>query len=676
MKTEVYFWKSKIQLLLIASMLSASCFSQSQEIDSLQRVLASGINDTTRVNTLIALSIKYYIPPYEDAIRFATEAKDLAEVIGFKPGLGYAYKSIGLAYYLQSKPLEALLNWEKSLDAFEEVNYQRGVSNMLNNIGAIYFNEGNMTKALDYWLKSLRIAEAINDTLRIATAYVNLGAVYSGKEASQDMALNYYQKSIALSEILEDYDAIGASSVNIGEIYLAQENDTAALFYFQKALNAYRQTPTGNVPYALIGLAKVYYKRSDYNEAIQFLNEAYNLAVESDRSIERTQALIELGRIYKDKKEYTTAINKLHEAEHIADTLKMRNELKDVYEEMAYSYYRLGNYINAYQYQNHLLSIKDSIYNAAMDKNMQREALMYDIEKQQGEIEQLAIEKAIQDLDLRRQKTIRNATAISGILVLLLAAGLFNRYKYVRKTSKIIADEKERSDLLLLNILPEETAEELKSKGFATPKHYDKVSVLFTDFKGFTKIAEKLTPQQLVEELNRCFVEFDRIIDRYHLEKIKTIGDAYMCAGGIPVANDSNPVDIVNAALEIKAYMENLKREREARGQDYWELRIGVHTGPVIAGVVGKNKFAYDIWGDAVNTASRMESSGIPGKVNISGDTYQLVKDHFECIHRGKIAAKNKGEIDMYIVESPLNGKVSNLTELSKINHHDHNISK
>ena len=233
-----------------------------------------------------------------------------------------------------------------------------------------------------------------------------------------------------------------------------------------------------------------------------------------------------------------------------------------------------------------------------------------------------------------------------------MAGGLFNRYKYVRKTKKIIEDEKDRSEKLLLNILPHETAEELKEKGSATPKHYDMVSVLFTDFKGFTTIAEKLTPQQLVEELNQCFMEFDKIIDRNNLEKIKTIGDAYMCAGGIPVANETNPVDIVKAGLEIKAYMEKLKSDRESQGKDYWELRIGIHTGPVIAGVVGKNKFAYDIWGDAVNTASRMESSGIPGQVNISGTTYELIKDHFNCNHRGKIQAKNKGEIDMYIVES------------------------
>jgi len=254
------------------------------------------------------------------------------------------------------------------------------------------------------------------------------------------------------------------------------------------------------------------------------------------------------------------------------------------------------------------------------------------------------------------------------VLAIIIIYIVFRAFRFAKKTNKIlhkqkneierqkdeIEYERERSDKLLLNILPEETAEELKEKGSATPKHYDLVSVLFTDFKGFTNIAEKITPQQLVAELNNCFLEFDKIIDKHNLEKIKTIGDAYMCAGGIPSENTTNPFDIVKAGLEIKDYMENLKKEREAAGEDFWELRIGIHTGSVVAGVVGKNKFAYDIWGDAVNTASRMESSGVPGKVNISGTTYEIIKNHFKCTHRGKIKAKNKGEIDMYIVEDEI----------------------
>jgi class 3 adenylate cyclase len=203
-----------------------------------------------------------------------------------------------------------------------------------------------------------------------------------------------------------------------------------------------------------------------------------------------------------------------------------------------------------------------------------------------------------------------------------------------------------------LNILPAEVAEELKEKGHADAKQFDEVTVLFTDFKGFTAIAERLSPQDLVKDIDLCFKEFDRITEKYGIEKIKTIGDSYMCAGGLPVENLTNSRDTVNAALEIRDFMLAQKRIREAQGGSFFEIRIGIHTGPVVAGIVGVKKFAYDIWGDTVNIASRMESSGEPGKVNISGSTYELIKESFTCLHRGKIDAKHKGMIDMYFVEA------------------------
>jgi class 3 adenylate cyclase len=291
---------------------------------------------------------------------------------------------------------------------------------------------------------------------------------------------------------------------------------------------------------------------------------------------------------------------------------------------------------------------------AKLERNIQLLGNNPDIEKKLGDIDVLTKDLALQQLNLQRQRIAIYAATTTGFLLLVLVIGLFNRYKYIRKTKQIIEVEKALSEKLLLNILPEETARELKEKGTATPKQYEVVSVMFTDFKGFTSIAAKLTPDELIRELNYCFFEFDKIIDKFQLEKIKTIGDGYMCAGGIPVANETNPVDIVRAGLEIKAFMDQLKTEREKEGRDYWELRIGIHTGQVVAGVVGKNKFAYDIWGDAVNTASAMESSGLTGQVNISGKTYEFIKERFTCIYRGKVNAKNKGEIDMYIVENEI----------------------
>lgn len=211
--------------------------------------------------------------------------------------------------------------------------------------------------------------------------------------------------------------------------------------------------------------------------------------------------------------------------------------------------------------------------------------------------------------------------------------------------------EKQRSEQLLRNVLPEETSRELMIHGFARPQSYRRVSVLFTDFKGFTKTCEKMTPEQIIRELDAYFTKFDEIIGRHFGEKIKTIGDAYMCAGGIPLRNNSNPIDMVLTGLEMQQFMRESNVAKEQKGLEPWHLRVGIHTGRLITGVIGKKKFAYDIWGDAVNTASRMESSGEPEKVNISGTTYQYIKDWFDCTYRGKIAAKNKGEIDMYFVD-------------------------
>jgi class 3 adenylate cyclase/ligand-binding sensor domain-containing protein len=210
--------------------------------------------------------------------------------------------------------------------------------------------------------------------------------------------------------------------------------------------------------------------------------------------------------------------------------------------------------------------------------------------------------------------------------------------------------EKELTESLLLNILPKETADELQKRGKATARHYNQVSVLFTDFKGFTSFAESTRPEDLVQELDRCFIAFDDIIEKYYLEKIKTIGDAYMCAGGVPIRNSNNAVAIVLAGLAIRDFMQQLEEEKKQKGERFWEIRIGINTGPLTAGVVGKKKFAYDIWGDTVNTASRMESSSEPGKINISASTYELVKDYFDCTYRGKIDAKGKGAVDMYFV--------------------------
>ncbi len=275
----------------------------------------------------------------------------------------------------------------------------------------------------------------------------------------------------------------------------------------------------------------------------------------------------------------------------------------------------------------------------------------------QNKVDSLNVANA--ELAVRESKSERNFYLAAFVAVLLLAGGA--TYSFIRarqnaqilsEKNKIIRAEQERSENLLLNILPALVAEELKKNGSTSARYFEDVSVLFADFVGFSQIAEKLTPQQLVSELDTCFRAFDEIIARHGLEKIKTIGDAYMAAGGLPNGGGSQLRDMIQAARDMQDWLATWNAERSLKKQPLFEARIGIHSGPVVAGVVGSRKFAFDIWGDTVNIAARIEAAGEGGKINISGEVHDVVKKYFPCQYRGKIAAKNKGEIDMYFVEN------------------------
>lgn len=273
------------------------------------------------------------------------------------------------------------------------------------------------------------------------------------------------------------------------------------------------------------------------------------------------------------------------------------------------------------------------------------------------QLAQKTMEIREQEAELNLIRSRRNFWIAVGFGGLILAVATFLRYIGVKRYNHVleekntlIAKEKKRSEELLLNILPPSIAAELKEYGVAKAKFFPQATVLFTDFKNFTAIAEQLSPQELVEELNYCFKKFDQIIGIYGLEKIKTIGDAYMCVGGLPETSEGHALKTVQAAQAIQDFLYQWKKEKLEKEEVFFEARIGIHTGPLVAGVVGEKKFAYDVWGDTVNIAARMEASSQAGQINISSNTYELIKNDISCTHRGKIPAKNKGNIDMYFV--------------------------
>lgn len=253
---------------------------------------------------------------------------------------------------------------------------------------------------------------------------------------------------------------------------------------------------------------------------------------------------------------------------------------------------------------------------------------------------------------------IELSVRVKSILSLFkLIDNIANQASELEKQSQILEEErknlkkdKKKLDGLFTKIFPIEIAQQFKNKGKVDARQYRMVSILFTDFVGFSKLSVGLTPEEILKELNIFFTKFDRIVEKQHFKKIKTIGDAYMCVGGLPLRNKSNPIDACLVALRMQNFSKQYNKIRASRNLPLWQIRLGIHTGRVIAGMVGVSKLAYDIWGDAVNTASRMETACEPGKINISSETYKHVKEFFDCEYRGKIEVKNKGFIDMYYV--------------------------
>jgi adenylate cyclase len=644
--------RSRITFLVVFFLISQLCEGQAIRVDSLKKVLETEVGDTNKVNTLIEICQLEYRQNPVDVVVYGHEALELSSKLDFKKGKALANKFIGLGYYFQGDYWETINHWQQSLSNFETINDKVGVSNILNNIGAVYYAEGDDTKALEYYLRSLKAAEETTDTMRMVTANINIGTIYLKKESTHNKAQEYYLAALPLTEKLENPDAEGTVSVNLGEIYYVRGELDTALYYYERALDAFKMTNSGNIPYAMTSIGKVYMQRKDFTKAIELQNAAYEIAKLSDAKLEMTTSLLGLAETYVQQGDTKSSVSTYRIAEKIAEEIGAKNELRTAYEGLASSYAQLSDYNNAYRYQALLTDIKDTLYMAANDKKIQALEFNYELEKREGQIELLTKDKALQEVTIQQQKFVRNTFIVGFILILLVAFETMRNYFKKVKTNKILDQQNVEIENLVLNILPSEVATELRAEGRATPRHYESVSVLFTDFKGFTKIAEGLAPEELVAELNDFFIAFDEIAGRNNLEKIKTIGDAYMCAGGIPSRNETHPVDCVKAGLEMQEYMYQTNKTRESAGQQAWGLRIGIHTGPVVAGVVGKKKYAYDIWGNAVNIASRMESSGEAGKVNISAATHALVCGQFTCEFRGKIYAKNVGDIEMYFVES------------------------
>ncbi|HMF73841.1 MAG TPA: adenylate/guanylate cyclase domain-containing protein, partial [Flavitalea sp.] len=416
-----------------------------------------------------------------------------------------------------------------------------------------------------------------------------------------------------------------------------------AFEYFRKSLKAAGNTFDATFGYS--GIGKTYMKDGNYEMALLNLNKALSIAEKEDDKLQIFRVLRALADVYQKQDETSLAIEYNSRAENISKEMDdIKVELSDLYKAMSTAYEKQKDFSNAYLYKTLYSDNKDSLWKIDTKKKLNQLQFDFELTKKEGEI-------VLQEAKIKSEKAARMGVQIGLGLILIIAFIIYRNYLQKVKVNKILDKQKDQIEQLLLNILPKEVASELQTSGKSIPRHFEEVSVLFTDFKGFTSIADKLSPQDVVEELNECFMAFDNIMEKYDLEKIKTIGDSYMCAGNMPSPDPDHAYKIIKAAMEIQRFVEQHNLSRELKGLEAWEIRIGVHTGPVVAGVVGKKKYAYDIWGSTVNIASRMESNGTPGRVNISAYTYEIIKHRFQCSHRGKIYAKNLGELDMYYID-------------------------
>lgn len=636
----------KVFLLLILQISAQCVFGQKTGellIDSLQTALTKSKQDTNRVNILNELSLQagLNIGNYDTARYFSSNALTLAKRLNFKKGSAVAYKNLGIGYYLQSNYQEAMNHYSASLKISKSIGDRAGEANVYNNISLVFLNQANYPEALKNLFLSLKIRESIGDKSGIATCYSNIGLIYFNQKNFPD-AIKNQLISLKINKELGKKDALAKNYDNLGNVYDLQGNPRLALENHFASLKLKEELDDKfGIAVTYINIGQVYDSQKNYTESLKNYFEALNIQETIGDKYGIANSYLNIGTVYLRIKRIAEGKKWLNKGLNLSREIGANDWLEYAYENLADADSAMGDYRSALKNYKLFTAYKDSLFNRENTKKLTQTAMQYEFDKKQladslnnVQARHLAAEK------LEKQKTYTGMGA--GLTVLLLGFSFF-----IFRNSKKISNEKQKSEKLLLNILPSEVADELKEKGNAEARQFDNVSVLFTDFVNFTKTAENLTPKQLVQELNECFTAFDNIMDRNGLEKIKTVGDAYLAVCGLPVFDSRHPQKAVQAALEIRDFMINRSRQEKT-----FEIRIGIHSGSVVAGIVGIKKFAYDIWGDTVNTAARMEQSGEAGKVNISEITHQLVKDDFNCVYRGEIEAKNKGKMGMYFVES------------------------
>ncbi len=617
------------------------------KIDSLLKELPKMKKDTNGVNLLKDLSFLYYGINPDEGIKYGKQGLKIAENIKWKLGSAKCYNSLGVVYsFGKSDYPKAIENYKKALKISEELGNKRSVAFNLGNIGGIYITLSNYPEALTYFLKSLKICEEIGNKEGIAYNLGNLGNI-NISQSNFPKALEYYQKALKINEKIGNKSSIASQLGNIGLAYSSLLEFLKALEYYHKALKIYEEIGyKSGISSQLGNIGAIYNNQSHYLKALEY----YLKALEINKEINNIQGIASnfgsIGKMYLDLAKDSVIAKSENKLElllnkeiNLNKSIEYIQNSLTIYKENAvliYQFYYLdllsqayelkGDYQQALNYYKESKVLNDSIYSSENQTKIAKLEAKRENELKQKEIEILKKEK--------ENEKLQRYVMFGGIGGLGIIIGL-------------ILIQRRKSEKLLLNVLPAKIAKRLKAKEHPIADSFDGASIIFIDLVGFTKLSSSANPKEIVALLNDIFTLFDKLADKHGLEKIKTIGDAYMAVAGIPEIQADHSKRAAQMALDIKNEMKDFKT---SDGTEI-KFRIGIDCGAVVAGVIGEKKFIYDLWSDAVNTASRMESTGESGQIQIT-DNFKSELEKFEgnwnFTLRGEFEIKGKGLMKTY----------------------------
>lgn len=594
----------------------------------------SNLDDANKINSLAiseAKQIKYVegeakallqagvlaskVRNYKQACEYFNESLILREKLNDTEEIVVLLSKLGNAKLFEGKYSEALGHYNRAIETRKENINELSTADLYSNSGIVHGLIGNYSLAFQSHMRALKTFEKVENNSRIASSCSNIGLIYI-EQQKFDEALKMFQRALAIRQKENNLSDSCKVLNNIGYVYQEQKKYKEALPFHQKALVICETTgDKATLASTYNNLANVYKDLGKFKKSLDFYNKSLLLFKELNERRGITQSYINLGHLHFELNEYKKANKYLHEAIELGEQIGLKNQLRKAYEYLSLLYAKEEKFQEAYQYHVRYSILDKEILNTEISGQMAQMSMRHEVDQKEREA------------DLERIKNAELSSAYNSLDI-----------------------EKKRSEDLLLNILPEEISEELKKFGKTKARSFEMVSVLFTDIKGFTTISEQLSAEELVSGIDEYFELFDNIVDKYSVEKIKTIGDAYLCVCGIPLTVENHAENIIRTAIDFLAGVNQIRKKRESKNQIAFDFRIGIHSGPVIAGVVGIKKFAYDIWGDTVNTAARMEQKSEPNRINISESTYLLIKEKFDCEYRGEIESKNKGKMKMYFV--------------------------